>query len=133
MGNLNLENHSEFETSEMNQIIEARRHRRFRIEVKVNVYPRNSPVVHGDTVDMSQSGISAMLREEIPVGEVIRLEFALPHGEVELLAIVRQRSAFRYGFQFVEASSGNDVIGRTCSQLAVEQPDRGRDENDLRQ
>lgn len=125
MGNLNLENHSEFETSEMNQIIEARRHRRFRIEVKVNVYPRNSPVVHGDTVDMSQSGISAMLREEIPVGEVIRLEFALPLGEVELLAIVRQRSAFRYGFQFVEASSGNDVIGRTCSQLAVEQSSRG--------
>ena len=78
-------------------------------------------VVRGDTVDISESGISAMLREEVPVGEVVRLEFALPLGEVEVLALVRQRSAFRYGFQFVEASSAQDVIGRTCSHLAVEQ------------
>jgi len=127
MGNLNLENHSEFETSEMNQIIEARRHRRFRIEVKVNVYPRNCPVVHGDTVDISESGISAMLREEVPVGEVVRLEFALPFGEVELLAFVRQRSAFRFGFQFVESGVAQQIIGRTCAQLALEEPDRRPD------
>ena len=43
-----------------------------------------------------------MLREEVPVGEVVRLEFELPLGRVEVLALVRQRSAFRYGFQFVE-------------------------------
>lgn len=63
-----------------------------------------------------------MLREEVPVGEVVRLEFTLLLGDVEVLALVRQRSAFRYGFQFLEESSAPDVIGRTCSQLAVEQP-----------
>jgi hypothetical protein len=63
-----------------------------------------------------------MLREEVPVGEVVRLEFTLPLGDVEVLALVRQRSAFRFGFQFVETSSAQDVIGRTCSQFAVEQP-----------
>ncbi len=76
-------------------------------------------MVRGDTVDLSESGISAVLREEVPVGEVVRLEFALPLGEVEVLALVRQRSAFRYGFQFLEERSAQDVIGRTCNQLAV--------------
>ena len=62
-----------------------------------------------------------MLTVEVPVGEVVRLEFSLPSGDVEVHAMVRQRNAFRYGFQFVEASSVQQVIGRTCSQLAMEQ------------
>jgi PilZ domain len=133
VGKLNVEKRSQFEMSGMKQVVDARRHRRFRIDVKVSVYPRNSPVVHGDTVDIRESGISAILREEVPVGEVIRLEFALPFGEVELLALVRHRSAFRYGFQFVEPSSVNDVIGRTCVQLATEQQDRKPEGGDLSQ
>jgi hypothetical protein len=42
-----------------------------------------------------------MLREEIPLGEMVRLELTLPLGAVGILAMVRHRSAFRYGFQFV--------------------------------
>src|SRR5579872_4702542 len=57
---------------------EARRHPRFKCEIDICVYPRNSAVVRGHTVDLSESGISAMLRTEIPVGEVVRLEFTLP-------------------------------------------------------
>jgi hypothetical protein len=72
-------------------------------------------------VDISESGISAMLMVEVPIGEVVRLEFALPLGEVEAHALVRQRNAFRYGFQFVESSSAQDIIGRTCRQLAIDQ------------
>jgi hypothetical protein len=87
----------------------------------MRVYPRDCAVVRGDTVDISESGISAMLREEVPVGEVVRLELSLPCGEVEVLALVRQRNAFRYGFQFVESPSAQDTIGRTCRQLEVEQ------------
>lgn len=102
--------------------IETRRHRRHKLEVEIRVYPRNSPVVRGYTVDISESGISAMLRVEVPLGEVVRLEFKLPAGEVDVHALVRQRNAFRYGFQFVEASSAQTVIGRTCRQLALEQP-----------
>ena len=102
-------------------LVEARRHPRYTLETDIRVYPRNSAVVRGDTVDISESGISAMLRVEVPIGEVVRLEFTLPSGDVNIHALVRQRSAFRYGFQFVEASSAQDVIGRTCRQLAVEQ------------
>jgi hypothetical protein len=127
VGNLNLEKHSRFETSLADELMEARRHRRFKLEVKICVYPRDCPVVRGDTVDISESGISALLREEVPIGEVVRLELALPSGEVELLAFVRQRSAFRFGFQFVESNSAGNIIGRICAQLALEQPDRGHD------
>jgi hypothetical protein len=86
----------------------------------MRIYPRDCPVVQGDSVDISESGISSMLREEVPVGAVVRLEFTLALGDVEVLAVVRHRSAFRYGFQFVEMSSGQDVIGLTCRQLSVE-------------
>jgi hypothetical protein len=78
-------------------------------------------VVRGHTVDISESGISAMLRVEVPIGEVVRLEFELPFGPVEVHALVRQRIAFRYGLQFVESSSGLEAIGRTCRELAMEE------------
>ena len=100
--------------------MESRRHPRYKLEANVRVYPRNSAVVRGHTVDISQSGISIMLREEVAIGEVVRLEFALPLGDVEVHAVARQRSAFRYGFEFVDPISSGHLIGRTCRQLAVE-------------
>lgn len=103
------------------QFSEARRHPRFKFEVEIRVYPRNRSVVRGHTVDLSESGISAMLRVEVPVGEVVRLEFALPGGEVEIHALVRQRNAFRYGFQFLESKSAQDLISRACKELAMDQ------------
>lgn len=125
---LDLEEHSQFGTSWTHESVEARRHPRFKLEVDIRVYPRDCPVVRGHTVDISKSGISALLGIEVPVGEVVRLEFTLPFGDVEVLAMVRQRRAFRYGFQFVEASSAQDIIGRTCRQLVVEQSVLGREE-----
>ncbi len=116
-----MEGRSQFGTSTAHEVVDARRHPRFELEVNIRVYPRNSEVVRGHTVDISQSGISAMLREELQLDEVVRLEFTLPHGEVEVHALVRQRNAFRYGFQFLESAEAQDVIGRTCRELAISQ------------
>ena len=121
---MELENEFGFDRSQAS--LDARRHPRYKLEKDIRVYPRNCPVVYGHTVDISESGISAMLRVEVPVGEVVRLEFSLPFGTVDVHAMVQQRSAFRYGFQFIEASSAKDVIGRTCRQLAVEEATAGR-------
>jgi len=112
---------SEFATSSTGLGVDARRHPRYKLDVEICVYARDCEVVRGRTVDISESGISAMLRIEVPVDEVVRLEFSLPTGDVEVHAMVRQRNAFRYGFQFVESSSAQDLIGRTCRQLAVKQ------------
>lgn len=106
---------------EMQASADARRHPRFKLEAELRIYPRNCPVVRGHTVDISESGISAMLRVEVPLGAVVRLEFDLPLGSVEVPALVRQRNAFRYGFQFLETSTAQEIIGRTCAQLALDQ------------
>ena len=112
-----MKGRSQFAFGQTHETVELRRHPR----VNVRIDLRDSAVVHGNTVDISESGISAILRVEVPVGGMVRLEFTLPLGDIEVLAMVRQRNAFRYGFQFVEASSAQDVIGRTCRQLAMEQ------------
>lgn len=101
--------------------MDVRRHPRYKLEIEVRIYPRNVQVVRGHSVDISESGISALLREEVPVGEVVRLEFTVPTGDVAIHALVRQRSAFRFGFQFLEAVSQLEIIARACRQLALAQ------------
>ena len=116
-----METSRQFGTGFAQDFVDARRHPRFKMEVDVRVYPRNASVVRGNTVDISESGVSAMLLAELNVGEVIRLEFALPAGEVAVHALVRHRIAFRYGLQFLDSTTSQDIIGRTCSQLRMEE------------
>ena len=108
---------------------ETRRHPRYKIEVEIRVYARDSAVVRGHSVDISESGISALLREEVRVGEVVRLEFTVPTGDVVIHALTRQRNAFRYGFQFLEAISQLEIIRRACRQFAVAESPAGRAES----
>jgi hypothetical protein len=110
-----------FGVGQVKGLVDARRHPRFKLKVQICVYPRDAAVVRGETVDISESGISAMLRVEVPVGELVRLEFLVPAGTVDVHAMVRQRNAFRYGFQFVEDDSAQEIIRRTCRELALEQ------------
>jgi len=112
---------SHFGTGPAHEFVDARRYPRFKLETSICVYPRNSQVVRGYTVDISESGISAILKDEIRMDEVVRLEFSVPDGAVEVLALVRQRNAFRYGFQFLESASAQNLISRTCRQLGLEQ------------
>jgi len=62
-----------------------------------------------------------MLTIEVPVGEIVELEFTLPFGAVTTYAIVRQRSAFRYGFQFIDPGPAREILHSTCRNLAMEQ------------
>lgn len=103
------------------RLFDARRSPRYRLETKIRLYARNRDVVRGESVDISESGLAAMLVDEVRVNEVVRLEFTLPEGEVEVFAVVRQRNAFRYGFEFIESGPMRDIIKRTCRDLAVKQ------------
>ncbi len=109
------------QSAESRESVETRRHPRYSFETDVQIYPRNQPVVRGHTVDISESGISAMLRMEVPLGEIVRLEFTVEAGVVEVHALVRQRNAFRYGFQFIESASAQELIRRTCNQLSSDE------------
>jgi hypothetical protein len=101
-------------------IVDARRHPRFKIEVDININSKTCGLLKGHTVDISESGISAILKIESPLGEVVELDFTLPPGPVNIFAIVRQRNAFRYGFQFAEWNAAHAVVQATCRHLAVE-------------
>lgn len=99
-------------------MVEARRQPRFKISVDITINSRTCGLLTGQTVDISESGISALLKIEVPLGEVVELDFTLPFGSVTTYAMVRQRSAFRYGFQFVESITAHYIIRATCRYLA---------------
>ena len=103
-------------------MVDARDQPRFKMETDVRIYSRSCGLLKGRTVDISESGIAAMLTLEAPVGEVVELEFALPSGPVAIHALVRQKNAFRYGFEFVDTGSVHEPIRRTCRDLAFDQP-----------
>jgi PilZ domain len=98
-----------------------RRQARFKIEVDIRIKSRTCGMLKGRTVDISESGIAAMLPIEAPLGENVELNFTLPSGPLTIHAIVRQRNAFRYGFEFVDSESVHEVIRRTCRDLAIDQ------------
>lgn len=93
---------------------------RFPLVVDITVRTRTRGVLTGHTADISESGISAMLRIDVPLSEIVELNFTLPIGQVKVHAIVRQRDAFRYGFQFLESAAGQEVIRSACRRLADE-------------
>ena len=55
-------------------IPDARRRPRFKIEVDIRINSRKCGALKGYTVDISESGIAAMLRIEASLGEVVDLD-----------------------------------------------------------
>ena len=94
---------------------------RFPLVLDITVRTRTRGVLTGRTADISESGISAILRIDVPLSEIVELNFTLQIGHVKVHAIVRQRDCFRYGFQFLESAAVQEVIRNTCRQLSVEQ------------
>lgn len=103
------------------ELPDARRQPRYKLAVDITIKTKTCGILEGHTVDISGSGISALLKLEVPVGEVVELQFTLPFGPVTIYAIVRQRNAFRYGFQFVESYAVHEIIDATCKSLKLEQ------------
>ena len=100
---------------------DSRRQPRFKLEVDLTIKSHTSGVLKGRSVDISESGIAAMLTIEVPLDEIVELGFMLPGSPVTIRARVRQRNAFRYGFEFVDSDSNHELIRRTCRDLAMDQ------------
>ena len=100
---------------------DGRAHPRFELSVEVTVHSHSGGLLVGRMVDISESGMAVMLTAELPLDEIVRLEFTLPRGPVEIGALARQRRAFRYGLQFVEQGPAREVIARTCRDLRLEE------------
>lgn len=116
-----LDTHDQATPGLIQDIVEKRGQPRFKLEVDIRITSRTFGLFKGYTVDISESGISAIMAITVPLGEVVELDFTLPIGPVRVYAVVRQKSAFRHSFQFIESDSIKEVIQRTCRDLAVKQ------------
>ena len=90
----------------------TRRHARFKLEVDVTVRSPTFGLIPGMSIEMSKSGMSATLPVEVPVGETVDLRINLPRGPLDRRAVVRNRSAFRHGFEFAGRENEDAVALR---------------------
>ena len=122
-----LESPNQPATGPVGYVGEDRRKPRFRFAVDITVHSKSSGLLKGRTLDISEIGIAAVLEEDLPIGEVVKLNIPLPSGPIAIGATVRQRgSFFRYGFEFVESNSIRENLQSACRQLAIEQSASGR-------
>jgi len=67
---------------------------------------RAGAVFHGRTKDISEGGLGATVAGELRTDDPVELEFYLPGklSPVKIMAEVRYRQGFQYGFQFLDTS-----------------------------
>jgi PilZ domain-containing protein len=122
-----LEPQNQPNSGPIQDVSENRRKPRFKLAIDIRIHSKSCGLLKGRTIDISEIGIAAVLGEDVPVGEVVKLHFTLPSGPVTIRATVRQRSSFfRYGFEFIESSSVRENLQSACRQLAVQQSASGR-------
>ncbi len=82
----------------------------------------HTTIVHGRSAQLSEGGIGVTMTREMPKGTIATLIFKLPGDEDErtLLAEVKYRSGFRYGFEFLGISpQTRKELLNFCTQTAT--------------
>jgi c-di-GMP-binding flagellar brake protein YcgR len=100
-----------------------RRFVRHHLDTRLVVRPKDrSRSIHGRIVDLSQGGISAVIAADLPLGDVIELQFELPYAATGVLlqAIIRRRESYQYSLEFVHViAADQEKINRTCAALSL--------------
>jgi hypothetical protein len=102
---------------EVQNLTDTRRHPRFKLDANLKIRSRSEGLLNGYALDISESGMAAMLVVEVSIGEIVDLDFELPLSHVSVRAVVRERNAFRYGFQFVQPNPVHSLIVQACATL----------------
>jgi len=86
----------------LQQYIAQRQFARHILSVPVDITRKTQQEkVPGLTMEISQGGLSAMVTQELKMGEAVEASFELPSaGRVTVNAKVRNKNLFRYGFEF---------------------------------
>jgi hypothetical protein len=87
---------------------EKRRHPRLELEAELILWTE-SGLVPGRTLDISESGMSAILAVRLEIGAIVELKIKLPMALATTQAVVRSRNVFRHGFEFLQPL--RDVVG----------------------
>jgi hypothetical protein len=89
---------------------DTREHARFKLEVDVTVRSKRLGAIPGFSIDISESGMSATIPVELRIGEDVELHINLPIGSLDVQAFVRNRNAFRHGFEFADNEVARQLI-----------------------
>jgi hypothetical protein len=80
-------------------LADRRRHLRYRFSEPMTVCRPDGACLEGVSVEISQSGMSAMIQGALAPGDVVRLQ---PVTGVTTAAVVRHKLGMLYGFEFLE-------------------------------
>ena len=80
-------------------LADRRRHPRYRFSEPMKVRCQDGACLDGMSVELSQSGMSAMIQGPLKPGDVVRLQ---PVTGVSTAAVVRHKLGMLYGFEFLE-------------------------------
>ncbi len=94
---------------------DRRKHARFRICIPVAIRSSGGSALSAVSLEISQSGMSAMASMRLETGETVELENVV---EGTITAVVRHNNGKLYGFEFVKisASQVREILKR-CKML----------------
>ena len=103
---------------------ERRQYQRYDIDtdLTVRVLPEHPEVTHGHSLDISPAGIAGVFATGWEIGTRVLIQFSVPVSRepLQVEAIVRNRSGYRYGFEFVNLSGRErTLIQKTWRVLAM--------------
>jgi hypothetical protein len=101
---------------------DRRRHSRYRFSAPISVRTSDGQVIRAMTLEISESGLSAMLASPLKVGDSVRLE---PVLTAEVAAQVRHNVGAIYGFEFLQLTE--EQIGKlrdNCGRMQRYPPNK---------
>jgi len=100
-----------------------RRYPRYEIDTELHVTtPDERATMRGRSLNISEAGTAGVFVTEWEVGTAVRLEFSVSvtSRPVRVGGVLRSRSGYRYGFEFVDVSpEQREIIDKTCRTLAL--------------
>ena len=100
--------------------IEARRFPRYEIDTEIHVAMfgrEKQEVMRGRALNISEAGVAGLFVTGWDAGTAVNLKFFVPvvSNPLSVDAVVRSRSDYRYGFEFVELNPvQREISGKTC-------------------
>lgn len=97
-----------------------RRHPRHHLATPLNLWRQrgNGTMIPGIGLEISESGISVIFPEQLALGEMVEFAVRLPGGELRATAVVRNKTMFRYGFEFNSLTAAQtQLVKDACAAL----------------
>jgi DNA-binding NarL/FixJ family response regulator len=91
---------------------DLRHESRTAIDVEATMFSDRHGFLPARVADLSNSGLAAVLPVELNVGDVVTVRFRVPEGVRNIRAVLRNRNAFRHGFEILQTSFPSTQSGK---------------------